>query len=119
LRSRFGHPPKRLTPSEHFIFARAAGQLVALRADRILEIISTPREALDLIPRSGRQRSEKSEESANSAAAAETVESFAGVCKLPQGLVFIFDLQNFLSRSESRSIQDFITRAAHVAGDKP
>src|SRR5438105_3779786 len=89
LRSRFGHQPKSLSPSEHFIFTRAAGQLLALRADRILEIISPSADVLDSIPQTQTLKEPKAEE------------TFAGVCKLPQGLVFIFDLANFLSASET------------------
>jgi len=96
LRSRFGHPAKRLSPSEHFIFTRAAGHLLALRADHIVEIIRAPQESLDKIPRPTKDNSS---------------EYLAGVCKQSDNLIFIFDLQKFLSASDSRAIENLLNAA--------
>jgi len=101
LRSRFGHPAKRLSPSEHFIFTRASGHLLALRADHIVEIIRTPQDSLDMIPRQTKDKRS---------------EAFAGVCKLSENLIFIFDLPKFLSASDSRSIQDLLSKAQEEEG---
>jgi len=97
MRARFGHGHKPLAASDYFIFVRVDGNLLALRADKVLEIVNAPVEALTFmaapanIPNQGH--------------------SVAGVCKLADGLVFIFDLQNFLNATESLDISQQLALA--------
>jgi chemotaxis signal transduction protein len=104
LRSRFGHIGKALSPSEHFIFTRAGSHLVALRADRVLELVAAPVETLDIISAPPKDTDQR--------------RCLAGVSKLSDGLVFIFDLENFLSPAESQVLgQELAHAAEHTRGE--
>jgi purine-binding chemotaxis protein CheW len=39
VRRRFGLPPRDLEPTDHLIVTRAAGRLIALRVDRVVDIL--------------------------------------------------------------------------------
>jgi purine-binding chemotaxis protein CheW len=99
LRSRFGHPAKPLSPSEHFIFCRAGRHLLALRADAVQTLTAAPVEALDLI-------STKPQTSAAG-------QPLAGVAKMPDGLIFIFDLKTFLSEGDKAVIEQSLQAAGN------
>ncbi|NMO22383.1 purine-binding chemotaxis protein CheW [Pyxidicoccus fallax] len=84
LRRRFRHPPRSLSPLDHFIVARAGPRRVVLRVDRAegLRVLApgewddTPRE----LPGVG---------------------YVAGAAKLEDGLVLVHDLRAFLSEAEA------------------
>jgi purine-binding chemotaxis protein CheW len=87
LRSRFGHAAKPIEPSDHFIIARAAGRLVALRVDRAGWPAHVDPAAL-----------------ADLSGPVGAGPYVAGVCRLPDGLVVIHDLETFLSAAESAEL---------------
>lgn len=87
MRARFQHPPRELDPSEHFILARAGARVVALRADRAIDI--TRLESADI------------ERLESSVARPKFV---AGVAKTADGVVLIHHVADFLSESESEAL---------------
>ena len=97
LSSRFGQKSRPLRASEHFIFARSGKDLVALRADRVLEIASAQVEDLELIDNLTNLKSNQ--------------KNVTGAAKLSDGLVLIFDLQTFLTTSESEALAHILSLA--------
>lgn len=91
IRARFGLPGTPLDPHQHFIVATAAERTVALRVDRVAQIV-----AID-------------------ANGVESIESstpyVAGVIRLPDGLVLIHDLGTFLDSDESVALDAAIAEA--------
>jgi purine-binding chemotaxis protein CheW len=98
LRSRFGHAAKPLEPNDHLIVATAGDALVAVRADRASWPVAV--EAADI-------------EALVSLAASAYV---SAVCRLPDDLVLIHDLQTFLSASESLELQEALAQGAAADG---
>ena len=99
LRSRFGHAAKRLELSDHFIVAQAGEALVAVRADRAdwpVDVAAADIEALD---------------------SPVTSAHVSAVCKLPDGLVLIHDLETFLSTSESLELHAALVVGQGAAAD--
>lgn len=91
LRARFRLPGKRLEHTDHLIVARAGERLVAIRADRALDLVFLPVEAIqDLAPVLAGTR------------------YVSGVARLPDGLVLIHDLSTFLSEAESEELAEAI-----------
>jgi len=88
VRARFHLPPKLLECADHLFFAHAGGRLVALRVDRVADLIRM--DAADV-------------EDARSAVPG--VEYVAWVAKLPHCMVLIHDLQTFLSRAETAELE--------------
>lgn len=80
IRERFGLPRSDIHPEEHFILARAGGRPVLLRADRALEVRD-----VEVDPLTGFAEGEH----------------LAGVARLPDSLAVIYDLETFLSASDS------------------
>jgi len=99
VRSRFGLPPRPLDPTQHFVLAEAGSRLVALRVDRVLDVLEVPAEAVEA-----------------GAAVAPGSRRTEGVARLPDGLLVIHDLERFLSLDEGTAL-DASLRAA-VAGDE-
>ena len=90
-RQRFGLQPKPLAPSDHFVVADTGDRLVALRADRAVDLVR-----VDLRDVEG-------------AGVVPEVPYIAGIAKLGSGLVLIHDLRTFLSAPEGIEI-DAVTR---------
>jgi purine-binding chemotaxis protein CheW len=88
IRSRFRLAPRPLHPNDHFIVASAGAHVVAIRADRAVNLIRLDRadveEAKGLVP---------------------GIDYVSWVARLPNNLVLIHDLGTFLSRSESAELQ--------------
>jgi purine-binding chemotaxis protein CheW len=84
IRARFGWPRRALAPSDHLIVARAGSRLVALRADRALDLVAVDPDDY--------------EDTRTLTAGAEPI---SGVAKLQDGLVLIHDLQTFLKEAEA------------------
>jgi purine-binding chemotaxis protein CheW len=88
IRSRFRLPPKPLHPNDHLLVASAGAHVVAVRADRAVNLIHLDpgdiEEAKGLVP---------------------GIDYVSWVAKLPNNLVLIHDLGTFLSRSESVELQ--------------
>lgn len=88
VRSRFGHPPRRPSPGDRLVLARAGGRDVALRVDDVLGIQTIDHGDIDTsvvdLPGVGR---------------------VAGVIRAMDGLVVIHDLATFLSSSEGEELE--------------
>jgi chemotaxis signal transduction protein len=110
LRSRFGHSPKVLHPSEHFIFTRAGRHLLALRVDSVRSLIEAPVEALNVMTSHHKKPT----------SSVERGKAVAGVCKLSDGLVFIFDMHTFLSSGEALLVDSNLKAAKNQnTGESP
>jgi purine-binding chemotaxis protein CheW len=87
IRARFGLPPKAVEPSDHLVIASVKRRLVAIRVDRVTDLITVASgEVEDLntvVPGSN---------------------FVAGVAKLPDGLLLIHDLATFLSVTEAEAL---------------
>ena len=94
LRRRLGLAEKPLEPSDCFVFARIAERHVALRVDRLLGI-----EALDIT---------QLDEAPNLPPGLAYV---SGVAPVADGVVFIYDLPQFLSSSEVLVLDRALSRA--------
>ncbi|MES1177628.1 MAG: chemotaxis protein CheW [Myxococcales bacterium] len=98
IRRRLGLPEKALEPSDCFMFARVAEQRVALRVDRLLgieELSVTPLGEAPNLP--------------------ERLAYVAGVAAVADGVVFIYDLEQFLSGAEA-SVLDRALSLAEEGG---
>lgn len=96
LRVRFGIASPPVEPSDHFVVAHAGRRVVALRADRATELLQFSRndiEAADRVVTGTRQ--------------------ITGIAKTAGGVVFVSDLDAFLSEAEAASLDDAM---AEVAG---
>jgi len=94
LRRRLGLPERALDPNDYFMFARVAERRVALRVDRLLGI-----ETLAVSPAS---------ESPNLPSQLAYV---SGVAAVADGVVFIYDLAQFLSDAEDRVLDEALSLA--------
>jgi purine-binding chemotaxis protein CheW len=94
LRRRFGLPAKALDPGDHLIVAAAGARLVAIRADRALDLVN--------LEVAGRRSTVDFDAGAY----------VAGVARLPDGLAVIHDLRTFLEASEGATLD----RALAAAG---
>lgn len=84
LRARFGFAPKTLCPEDYLIIAAVGGVQVALRADRVSDLITVDQDLID----EGR-----------------TIPHVEGVAKLEDGLAMIQDLASFLSLAERAELR--------------
>ena len=95
IRRRFGRPPREYGLGAHLLVARTARRRVALAVDQVLGVSNVPGSAV---------------------AAPETVlprtEYVAGIAALADGLLFIHDLDTFLSLDEEQGL----TRALEGIG---
>lgn len=97
LRRRFGLEPREIQPNDHLIVATAGARLVAIRADR----------ALDLARIDARQIE-------RGAALSPAAAGIAGVARLGYGLVVIHDLERFLSAAEAEGVDQALAAGAHA-----
>jgi purine-binding chemotaxis protein CheW len=98
VRSRFGLPPRRASHNDHLVLARAGLRLVALRADRTVELAQIGDGDLEAIPVRG-----------------PGAEQLAGVARLRGGLVLVHDLASFLSQAEAASLDEALTASVAAA----
>ena len=88
IRKRFGLPERVPGIADHLIMARTARHTVALVADAIFDVVTLPGDELvapaTILPR---------------------LEYVAGVAKLGDGMVFIHDLDAFLSLEEEQTLE--------------
>lgn len=87
VRARFRLPPKALSPADQLILAHAGSRLVAIRADRVVDLVQVDAAAID-----------------DAGAVVRRPEYVAGVAKLADGLVLIHDLRTFLDDSEGLAL---------------
>jgi len=99
IRTRFRLPAKAATHTDHLILAWAGPRLVALRADR----------ALDLARLEAR-------EVEDAKAVVPGADYVSGVAKLPGGLVLIHDLRTFLSQAEAVALDEALPAPTHDGG---
>ncbi|WP_338863113.1 chemotaxis protein CheW [Myxococcus stipitatus] len=92
LRRRFRHPPRPLSPSDHFIVAQAGPRRVALRVDRAEGMHVLAPGEWDTSPRE-----------------LPGVGYVAGAAKLEDGLVLVHDLREFLSEAEALELDAALT----------
>jgi purine-binding chemotaxis protein CheW len=95
MRTRLGRPAKPLEPSDHLLVARESDRRVALRVDRVLDLVRLDATAV--------------EEARGVVPGAEYVSWLA---KVPDDLVLILDLRSFLSRKESEELTEALRGAA-------
>jgi purine-binding chemotaxis protein CheW len=96
MRRRLGLPHKALDPSDSFIFARIGERCIALRVDRLLGI-----EELSVTP---------IVDAPNLPARLPYV---SGVATVADGVVFIYDLEQFLSGAEVAVLDQALSLAGH------
>jgi purine-binding chemotaxis protein CheW len=101
IRTRFRLPPKPLEHTDHFIVAVAGDRMVALRADRALELARL--DAHDI---------------ADAATLGPGVEYVAGIARLADGLVLIHDLRSFLSETEAATLDAALRAGGSVEADQ-
>jgi purine-binding chemotaxis protein CheW len=87
VRARFRHPPKAAVHTDHLILARAGPRLVAVRADRALEVVRVAADAVE-----------------PARTAAQDAGAIADAAGLPDGLVLVPDLRAFLTRPEGDAL---------------
>jgi purine-binding chemotaxis protein CheW len=87
VRWRLRLPPKPVMPSDHLVLTRGAERVVAWRVDRACDVVRLP--PIDF------------EEVRRLAPGAAYV---AGVVKLPDGLMLIYDVPTFLSQTETDAL---------------
>jgi purine-binding chemotaxis protein CheW len=87
IRARFNLPPKALEPSDHLVIAFAKRRLVAIRVDRVTDLVTLARSDVEDLT-----------------FAASESNLVAGVVKLHDGLVLLHDLATFLSAAEAESL---------------
>lgn len=101
LRARFGLPACPPAPSEHLVLARAKDRTVALRVDRVLDLVQIPSAAVA------------------SARALPPGPHLRGVAVLEGGLLLIHDVEAFLSDHEVAALDDALAELERPAGVKP
>lgn len=98
LRARFHLPPRPVALSDHMIVASAGARQVILRVDRTLEVLTVAEDEVTPLAREG-------------AAFAH----LAGVARLPDGMVFLHDLEAFLSQGEEEALAAALERDRELA----
>lgn len=101
LRARFGLPVHPPMPSEHLVLARANDRMVALRADRVLDLVEIPSAAI--------------------ASARELAPgpNLSGVAVLEDGLLLIHDVDAFLSEHEVAVLDGALAERRRSSGGEP
>jgi purine-binding chemotaxis protein CheW len=101
LRKRLGLPARSVEPDDLFLIARSARREVALVVDESLGLME-----LSEFEVAGRDE------------ILPGLEHFRGVTRLDDGLVFIYDIESFLSIDEARALDEAMSRdAAHGSYD--
>ena len=95
IRQRLGHPARALAPDQHFILARSGPRAVALRVDRVLELVSVADEAVE-----------------SAAPVVSGLEHVAGLAKVSDGVLVIQDLERFLTLDEAREVDAAVAGSA-------
>ena len=94
LRRRFGLPPRLLAPDDHIVVARVGHRVVAFAVERALELARVPAALVDA-----------------PAAAASGVEHVAGLARLADGPLLIYDLRAFLTADEALGLDRALAQA--------
>lgn len=94
LRRRFGLPPRPLAPDDHIVVALVAGRAVAFAVERALELAWVPAGAVRA-----------------PAAVSPGIEHVAGIARLADGLLLIYDLRAFLAADEVLALDRALAQA--------
>ena len=97
LRRRFRLPARELSPNDQFVIVRAGTRTAALHVDRAVDIMDVDDAAIGSL--SGQLHQ---------------ADYVAGVAALADGLAVIHDVDTFLSRAESESLDAALAAAADV-----
>jgi purine-binding chemotaxis protein CheW len=92
LRRRFGWADRPLDPREHFVLLRGPARPLAIRSDRAVGLATLPPAALE-------------EPTALVPGAAHV----AGIARLPDGVLLVYDLPAFLDQTEARALEDALS----------
>jgi purine-binding chemotaxis protein CheW len=87
IRARFKLPPKTVEPSDHLVIAFAKRRLVAIRVDRVTDLMTLAKSDVEDV-----------------ASTVPGSDLIAGVAKLDDGLLLIHDLSTFLSATEAEAL---------------
>jgi purine-binding chemotaxis protein CheW len=98
LRARFGMISPPVEPSEHFIVARARRRVVALRADRALQVFTVAPENVTLAER-----------------IVSGTRYISGIATINGGIVLIHDLDAFLTEAEEATLDQAIAAAPEAS----
>lgn len=102
LHVRFGREPRPIRASEHFVLADAGNRMVALRVDRVQELIQVAaHDVTGARPDDPRMR------------------HVAGVVRLPDGIALLQDLSAFLSQAEAATLDSALRERADRTSAAP
>jgi purine-binding chemotaxis protein CheW len=101
MRLRFGAPPRRVVPEDHFVLVSATGRTVALHVDTILDLADLDPNAI-----------------ANATASLPATKHIGGVAPMPDGLVLIHDVDTFLSGVEAEALDTALAQKASAPVSK-
>ena len=87
IRARFNLPPKAVEPSDHLVIAFAKLRLVAIRVDRVSDLMTLAKSDV--------------EDMTGTVPGSDLI---AGVAKLDDGLLLVHDLSTFLSATEAEAL---------------
>lgn len=93
LRARFGLPARDVRAGDYFVIARMRSRVVALLVDAVVGVV--PAGHVQIIP---------------SSEILPEMECISGVIKLGSGLVFLHDLEKFLSIADFEALQLALSR---------
>jgi purine-binding chemotaxis protein CheW len=93
VRKRFALPDKGIGLNDHIIIATTAKRAVALLTDSVSGVVEVSRNVV-----------------VDSSSILPQVDYVEGVAKLPDGMVFIHDLDTFLSLDENRALDEAISQ---------
>lgn len=100
-RARFRLTSVPLHPTQHFIVTQAGPRLVALRVDRVTDLLTVPDAVIG-----------------PAAEAVPGTDYVAGIARLPDGLLVIHDLERFLALEEAAQLDHAMQAPATPAGPR-
>jgi purine-binding chemotaxis protein CheW len=100
LRARFGLPPRRLSPDDFLVTARAGERLVAVRVDAVEWLVPLDPARID-----------------DPADLTDGVRHIAGIAHLDDGMVLIHDIETFLEQAESEALERALAGGREGAGE--
>ena len=87
MRARLGLPSRAVDPADHFVLVQTPSRVAALHVERVDELVEVDER-----------------QTTDARAQVPSTEHIAGVATLDDGMVFIHDVETFLSRAESESL---------------
>lgn len=100
LRTRFGLSRRSASPSDHLVLVRLEDRTVALRVDRVLNVVTVSASAVVVAPRLPHDP------------------HLRGVARLDDGLLLIHDVGAFLSDDEAGALDDALAEFGALKGDE-